>query len=409
MGSVSYWQHAYQERATTEAGAPLHGEQQADVAIIGAGITGTALALWLARAGVRVAVVEARHIAAGASGRNGGFLLGGTSETYAAAIATYGHERARRIWSYSVANQQLATGVLDELAAEGWPACYWRNGSLRIAATAQELDDIQAGIEALRKDGWAAESVSREQLPPVLREHYLGAALYPLDGELQPVTFVNGVAALARRAGAQIFEHSAVLDVTRGAGSVTLQTAEGSLTAPQVVIATNAWLPEVGARFGAPWLAQAITPTRGQMLATAPVAERLFTCPCYADEGYQYWRQLEDGRLVVGGWRNTSFATEYTSDETPGGVVQQHLDAFVHEALGLPTLAIEQRWAGIMAFSRDGLPLVGALPGVPGCWISGGYTGHGNAYALHAARTIADALLGAPHADADLFNPARFA
>ena len=162
-------------------------------------------------------------------------------------------------------------------------------------------------------------------------------------------------------------------------------------------------------QLGAEWLAQAITPTRGQMLSTAPVAERLFDCPCYADDGYQYWRQLADGRLAIGGWRNHSFATEYSSDETPAESVQSHLESFLRETLRLPDLAIEHRWAGIMAFSSDGLPLIGALPGVEGCYLAGGYTGHGNAYALHAAWVLAELIAGRTPADADLFDPARFA
>src|SRR5215813_9885011 len=111
MGSVSYWQ----AEATSAAPRPLDARITADVAIVGAGITGVALALWLARVGPRPVVLEAREIAAGASGRNGGFLLGGTAETYAAARERYGAERARRIWAYSAANNAQAVELAGEL------------------------------------------------------------------------------------------------------------------------------------------------------------------------------------------------------------------------------------------------------------------------------------------------------
>ena len=159
---------------------------------------------------------------------------------------------------------------------------------------------------------------------------------------------------------------------------------------------------------GADWLGQVITPTRGQMITTAPIAERLFPCPCYADDGYQYWRQVPDGRLVIGGWRNRSFASEATGDETPGSEVQTHLDAFVHDTLKLSDLAIERRWAGIMAFSHDGLPLIGRVPSTSNCYVSGGYTGHGNAYALYATQLITTLIQGREHPAADLFDPRRF-
>ncbi|HEX8034604.1 MAG TPA: FAD-binding oxidoreductase [Ktedonobacterales bacterium] len=408
MGSTSFWQAECLEREPGLVGEMLQGEQHADVAIIGAGITGTSLALWLAREGVRVSVVEARRVAAGASGRNGGFLLAGTAETYSEAIARYGHERARRTWAFSVANHALAEQLVAEMEAEGWPSGHRQTGSLRIACSQHELDEINASIPLLRADGWRAEAVGSDYLPERLRASYLGGAYYPLDGEIQPAQFVTGIARLARNAGATFYEESAVESLSTDAGDFAVQCATGTLHARGLVLATNAWLPDVGAQLDIGWLAGAITPTRGQVLTTAPVAERLFTCPCYADDGYQYWRQLEDGRLVVGGWRNHSLATEYTADETPGDEVQRHLDAFVRETLRLPDAAVERRWAGIMAFSRDGLPLVGPLPGVEHAYIAGGYTGHGNAYALRASRVLADAVLGRTHPDADLFDPARF-
>ena len=409
MGSTSFWQAECLEHEPQLLGEPLQGERHADVAIVGAGITGTSLALWLARAGVRVAVVEARRVAAGASGRNGGFLLAGTAETYSEAIARYGPDRARRIWAFSVANHALAEQVVAEMEADGWSSGYRQTGSLRIASSQNELNEINASIPLLVADGWRAEAVGREHLPEVLRESYHGGAYYPLDGEIQPARFVTGIARLARTAGATFYEESAVQSLRPGADGFTAQSVGGTLRARSLVLATNAWLPKVGAQLGLEWLADAITPTRGQMLTTAPVTDGLFTCPCYADDGYQYWRQLADGRLAVGGWRNRSLATENTADETPGDEVQRHLDAFVHETLRLPHTAIERRWAGIMAFSRDGLPLVGPLPGVERGYIAGGYTGHGNAYALLAARVIADGILGRTHPDADLFDPARFA
>ncbi|HEX6796132.1 MAG TPA: FAD-binding oxidoreductase [Ktedonobacterales bacterium] len=414
MGSVSYWQA---EAAGGDAGdvptrhhTALEGDARAEVAIVGGGITGTSTALWLAQAGVPVAVLEGRTIAAGASGRNGGFLLAGTAESYATAIARYGRERARRIWDFSTRNQRLAASLAEELAALGWATGFRRTGSLRIAATDAEYADLMASDTLQRGDGWDAELLPRDRLPARIQAHYSGAAYYPGDGEIQPARFVTGLARLSEGAGAAIYEASPVTAIEPDGEGVRITTAGGgTLRAGAALLATNAWLPELLAPLGAGAvaLADAIAPTRGQMLVTAPVADRLFDCPCYADEGYQYWRQLDDGRLAVGGWRNTSFATENTSDETPGGAVQSSLDAFVHEMLGLAGLPIERRWAGIMAFSRDGLPYVGRLPGQLNVYVAGGYTGHGNASAILAARTIADLILGQPTPDADLFAPAR--
>ncbi len=95
-------------------------------------------------------------------------------------------------------------------------------------------------------------------------------------------------------------------------------------------------------------------------------------------------------------------------DETPNEGVQQHLDAFVHETLNMPHVGIANRWAGIMGFTTDSLPLIGRLPGVPNCYNAGGYTGHGNAFAIHAAQLISGLVQGKMNSDLELFDPARF-
>jgi gamma-glutamylputrescine oxidase len=411
LGSTSLWQAELQEtsglRGVGMAG-PLEGDVETEVVVVGAGITGTATALWLARAGVPVRVLEARQIAAGASGRNGGFLATGTVEPYASIVERFGREHARRLWAASVSNVQLAVSLIEELSEQGWLCGYRREGSLKLAGNEDELAGVRESVLLLQEDGWGAELVEHTALPARLRSAYIGGSYHPDNAEIQPTKFVMGLARLAQQAGAIFHEESPVSGITLDNDSVTLNTQRGSVRARDMVLAVNAWLPTLGEQLGAQWLAQCITPIRGQMIATEPVGEQLFPCPCSGDHGYQYWRQLEDGRLVVGGWRNYSFQTEYSSDETPGEEVQRHLDAFIHETLGLPEVRIERRWAGIMAFSKDSLPLVGRLPDVPHCYISGGYTGHGNAYAIQCAQIISEFVQGRSHPDANLFDPARF-
>src|SRR5579875_2931993 len=404
MGSTSFWQDDLStDNLPGLATGPLQGTQYADVAIIGGGITGVAVALWLARAGVRVTVLESRRIAAGASGRNGGFLACGTTESYAATIERHGREKARRVWAFTGHNPELVA----ELAGQGWDCGYKRNGSLKLAASAAELAKLRADEALLREDGWEVEPVGLRDIPPRLRLFYRGGSYHPANGEVHPVRYVAGIAMLAAQAGATIYQESPVHAIAEDEQGVTLTTPKGKLAAGRLVLATNAWLPEINAQLGLTWLARCITPTRGQVVATEPLDELVFPCPCSADHGYQYWRQVA-GRLIVGGWRNRSFATENVADETPGDEVQQYLDAFVHETLNLPNVKIAARWAGVMAFSADALPLVGKLPGTRYCYIAGGYTGHGNAYTIHAAQMLGEMIQGKEPEDADLFEPGRF-
>src|SRR5215470_15086269 len=267
LGSVSYWQDDA-ARATPEAVEPLRGDFEADVAVVGAGITGMALAVELARAGARVAVVEARRAAAGASGRNAGFLLAGTAEPYVVAREHYGSERARRAWAFSQDNTALAHERIGELAALGWECGYQQTGSMRLACTEAEFGAIRTSIALLQEDGWEAHLVTREDLPPRLRSHYLGGSFHPADGEIHPARFVRGLAELARRAGAAIFEESPVRTLSEDKRGVRVHTDAGVVRARQLALATNAWLPRLGPMLGQGWLADVITPTRGQMLVT---------------------------------------------------------------------------------------------------------------------------------------------
>jgi gamma-glutamylputrescine oxidase len=407
MSRTSFWQ-AECPAGHFLAAESLQGTGIADIAIVGAGVSGTALALWLARAGAKVAVVESREIASGASGRNAGFVASGTTGSYAATIARHGREQARRIWAFTVRNHDLVADLVAQLAEQAWDCGYRRAGSLKLAASASELAALREDEALLRADGWEVEAVGLHDLPSRLHLRYNGGSYHPTNGEIHPARFVVGLALLAAQAGATFYQTSPVLSLSETARGVSLRTPQGTLHAGKLILATNAWLPALAAQLGATWLATSLTPIRGQMIATEALDEQVFPCPCAADYGYQYWRQAA-GRLLVGGWRNQSFATEEVADELPGARVQQHLDAFVHETLNLPQVGIAARWAGVMAFSADALPLVGRLPGTEHCSLCGGYTGHGNAYAVHAAAVLSELVQGNEPEGADLFAPSRFA
>ena len=142
------------------------------------------------------------------------------------------------------------------------------------------------------------------------------------------------------------------------------------------------------------------------MLATEPLERRLFERPHYARHGYDYWQQLPDGRLVVGGKRDASFATEATVEEETTALIQERLEALTVELVGeLPS--ITHRWAGVWGETRDRLPLVGLVPGREHVWVAGGYSGHGNVLGLACGDLLARAILGESPLELELFDPAR--
>ena len=142
------------------------------------------------------------------------------------------------------------------------------------------------------------------------------------------------------------------------------------------------------------------------MIATEPLPERLFPMPHYGRHGYDYWHQNEEGRLIVGGFRDADMDSEFTAEETTTERIQGALDGFAEALLGRrPT--IEHRWAGVFGLVPDLMPVVGRHPVQDGVWIAGGYSGHGNVLGLMCGDLVAQAIAGEPHPLLERMSPAR--
>jgi gamma-glutamylputrescine oxidase len=370
---TSFW---LDEPAEPIRSTPLAGKP--DVAVIGGGVTGCSAALTLARGGLRVRVHEAREIAGGASGRNGGFALRGAAMAYDEARRAFGVDRAAGLW-------RLTERTLDELEQLAGDA-FERTGSLRLAVDEAERDELRLEYEALREDGFAG--VWQDELAYPLAGRYAGALFHPGDGALQPARWVRRLAGLAADAGAELLEHAPVESLDE-------------LEAEHIVIATDGYTDEL-----LPALGKRVRPTRGQVLVTEPLPTRVFRCPHYARHGFDYWQQLHDRRLVIGGRRDTNLEGEFTAVEEVTSGIQEQIEAFVAELLGhVP--AVTHRWAGLFGTTEDRLPLVGSMPGDERVWLACGYSGHGNVMGLACGQLVARAILGRPDPELVLVDPAR--
>jgi gamma-glutamylputrescine oxidase len=397
----SYWLDDLWSREGHLEYPPLEGPVAADVAIIGGGITGVSLAYWLAREGRRPLLLEARTLAGSASGRNAGFMTASTAEGYATVVERFGRAAARRLWAFSVANGVSVREIVEEHRLRD--VGYAPIDAATLAASEDELAAVQRGARLLIEDGWPVELLTKDDLPDGLRRSFLGGALRHGNAEVNPAAFVNALAGIAVSLGAQIREQTPVTGWREADRGVLLSTPAGEVRTGTAVLATNALAPLL-----APGLA--VTPQRGQVLATQPLGERLCDWLCGANWGYQYWHQLPDTRLVAGGWRNLAFGDEESNAtlERPTDTVQAGIDSLLRDVYGLhDPLPVTHRWGGTMGFTPDALPFAGPLPGSTVRYVAAGFTGHGNGMAPQIARLVTDLIQGRPNPDAALFDPGR--
>jgi gamma-glutamylputrescine oxidase len=349
------------------------------VAVVGAGITGCSAAHTLAEAGLRVRVHEARRVAEGASGRNGGFALRGGAMSYMHAREWLGDEEARSYWELT----ERYLRRLGELAGDAFRPV----GSLRVAADEEEREELRGEFEILREDGFAAEW--REPLQPPLDRRFPAGIYHPPDAAVQPARMTRRLAERASAAGVEFVEQHRVESI-------------GELEADRVLIATDGYPSGLLGE-----LEGLIVPTRGQMIATEPVPERLFSCPHYGRHGFDYWQQLEDGRITAGGFRDVDLSSEFTAEEEITPLIQESLEDFVADLAGRG-LEITHRWAGIFGLVLDFVPVVGRVrEGSDDVWVCGGYSGHGNVLAFMCGHLVGRAMLGHPDPVLQLFDPAR--
>jgi len=380
---------------------PLDGDLEVDAILVGGGITGITLAYTMIEQGSTVAVLEAGRLAGDASGRNAGFLLAIPAEPYAERIALWGREGARAYLQLGRRTQQRIAHLAQSLGIE---CGYSRIGSVRLTRSEEESEDLRGSLPELRHDGFPMrETALADVLPPHARARFHAAFEVPEDGVVHPVCFQHGLAAAAAKRGAHLHEGSRVTGARWQDGAWSVYANGHTAKGRMLVLATNAYAPQL-----VPALKPLIVPRRGQMLSTAPIPQRLDPRPVYANYGYQYWRQLPDGRLVIGGWRNVAFDAESVYEPATTPQIQQQIEKGMLELVP-EGATIEHRWAGTMGFARDGRPLVGWLDAAHHLAICAGFTGHGMGMATACTEDLAELLAFKRAPAIASLDPQRFA
>jgi glycine/D-amino acid oxidase-like deaminating enzyme len=350
----------------------LAGDVEADVCVVGLGGSGLAAVHALLDLGARVVGLDAGVVAGAAAGRNGGFLLAGLAPFHHDAVAAVGRARA-------VALYRLTLEQLDRMAAET-PDAVRRVGSLRIAASAEEERDCERQLAAMRADDLPAEPYDGPEGRGLL---------VPTDGAYHPQRRCHALAERAVRRGARLFERTTVVDVRGDEVATAGARVRCGVALVMVDGALEALLPELAGRARS---------ARLQMLATAPERPVRYPRPVYSRWGYDYWQQLDDGRVVLGGCRDLHEAAEWTRDAEPSPAVQSALDRLLRERLGV-VAPVTHRWAATVAYTADGLPVCEEVR--PRVFAAGAYSGTGNVVGALCGRALAQlAVAGRTELDA---------
>jgi glycine/D-amino acid oxidase-like deaminating enzyme len=393
--SLSFWLDTVP--GTLTAGDPLPGDTEADVAIVGAGLTGLWTAYYLARhdPGLRIVVCEREIAGFGASGRNGGWC----SALFPASLGKLARMAGP---DAAVAMQRAMHATVDEVgtvaAAENID-CHWaKGGTVMLARSPTQLGRAKAEVEEAREFGFGEEDLRLLTAPEARAmagaTEVLGGTFTPHCAAIHPARLVRGLLDVVRRAGVLVYERTPVLSIQPG----RVATSAGTVQARHVVRATE------GYTAGLPGYRRAVAPVYSLMIATEPLPSSVWDQigladrPTFGDLRHLiiYGQRTADGRFAFGG-RGAPYhlgsAVRSRYDQVPAvfAALRRTL-AELFPVLG--EVPVTHHWGGPIGIARDWCASVGLDPETGVGW-AGGYVGDGLSTTNLAGRTLADLITGA--------------
>ena len=336
-------------RDTAEPAAatpPLDGDIRADVAVVGGGFTGLSTALHLAEQGAQVVLLEAEEPGWGASGRNGGQVNPGLKHDPDTVERDFGQDLGRRMNALAGAAPQY---LFDLIQRHGISCEARRNGTLRAATAPKHAAAVRVTVEQLRQRQAPVELLSGKELADMTgTDRYQVALFDPRGGDLNPLSYARGLARAAIEAGAAVHGRTRAMTLRRQGELWQVTTPSGTVTAPQVVLATNGYTDDLW-----PALRRSVVPVFGAIAATAPlpdsVARAVMPSRAVLYESGAitvYYRVDGGGRLLIGG---RGPQTEISSTAP-----LSHLLNYAHKLWpALKDVTWTHAWGGRLAMTQD--------------------------------------------------------
>ena len=372
--ATANWQTDYPE---------LEGAIEADVAIVGGGFSGVATAVELSERGYKVVLLESNRIGWGASGRNGGQIIGGYGQNPGAFRSTIGSEGVDIVEGMGVECVDIIKQRIEKYNID----CDLKWGYCEVGLKKRHLKSYQQWAE----DDPAMRLLDQDQIKEYVNsELYLGGYYREDWGHIQPLNLCIGEAKVAQSLGANIFENSQVTSITYGDNPV-VTTQKGSVKAGHVILCGNAYMGKL-----VPYLDARVLPATSCIIGTEPLSDEQLrqtmvrdVAVCDSRTALDYYRLSADKRLLFGGLSN------YTGLEpTNAEAVMRNKMAKVFPSL--KTVKIDYSWSGRMGISVRRMPQIGRLKNSNILYASG-YSGHGVAPTHMTGRLLAEAVDGNTH------------
>ncbi|NNF80725.1 MAG: FAD-binding oxidoreductase, partial [Rhizobiales bacterium] len=395
--AISLW-----DQSATEAAAypQLNADAVADVAIIGGGYTGCSTALHLAEAGVDCIVLEAEKIGFGGSGRNGGLVNAGLWLPPQDITARLGQEQGSKLVSTLGAAPELVFSLIEKHQMQ----CeLQRAGTLHAAKTPSGMNDLARRAAEWQRLGAPVELLDAQQTAKMVGTSvFHGALLDHRAGSINPMGYARGLARAAFSAGARVHTGSRVTRLTQQGTGWQLQTAHGIVSAPVVLLATNAYSDALW-----PGISKAFNPIHYFQVATKPLGAATDAIlpgqQALWDTGRIMTSVRKDafGRLIVGSMGQLFGKEASVSRRWAAKALRRMFPK-------LPPVEFETWWHGQIAMTGDYLPRLFRL--APNLYAPMGYNGRGIAPGTAFGRAMAAHLAGGAEGDLPLqiseFSPA---